>query len=208
MKYKDVTSAIVGTTFFAIPYLLLSTTILPSLVIGAAAFGATELVLMGPTKEEKRRKSIPLHVRLESAKKQNKRILEIAPKIEDEKVKKQLKEINETVSKIIETVNKKPSKIKDVNNFFDYYLPVVVSIVERYDDIENQKLNSKDGKNFMSSANKMVEEANDAFKNILSRLYQSDIVDADAEMKVFNTMLKSDGIGKTDLEIAKEEENE
>ena len=55
MKYKDVTSAIVGTTFFAIPYLLLSTTILPSLVIGAAAFGATELVLTGPTKEEKRR---------------------------------------------------------------------------------------------------------------------------------------------------------
>lgn len=208
MKYKDVTSAIVGTTFFAIPYLLLSTTILPSLVIGAAAFGATELVLTGPTKEEKRRKSIPLHVRLENAKKQNKRILEIMPKIEDEKVKKQLKEINDTVSKIIDTINKNPSKVKDVNNFFDYYLPVVVSIVERYDDIENQKLNSKDGKNFMSSANKMVEEANEAFKKILSRLYESDIVDADAEMKVFNTMLKADGIGRTDLEVIKEEENE
>lgn len=208
MKYKDVTSAIVGTTFFAIPYLLLSTTILPSLVIGAAAFGATELVLTGPTKEEKRRKSIPLHVRLENAKKQNKKILEIMPKIEDEKVKKQLKEINDTVSKIIDTINKNPSKVKDVNNFFDYYLPVVVSIVERYDDIENQKLNSKDGKNFMSSANKMVEEANEAFKKILSRLYESDIVDADAEMKVFNTMLKADGIGRTDLEVIKEEENE
>ncbi len=208
MKYKDVTSAIVGTTFFAIPYLLLSTTILPSLVIGAAAFGATELILTGPTKEEKRRKSIPLHVRLETAKKQNKRILEIMPKIEDEKVKKQLKEINDTVSKIIDTINKNPSKVKDVNNFFDYYLPVVVSIVERYDDIENQKLNSKDGKNFMSSANKMVEEANEAFKKILSRLYESDIVDADAEMKVFNTMLKADGIGRTDLEVIKEEENE
>ena len=39
----------------------------------------------------------------------------------------------------------------------------------------------------------MISEANKAFKRILSELYESDIVNTGAEMKVFNSMLKSDG---------------
>lgn len=46
----------------------------------------------------------------------------------------------------------------------------------------------------------MIKEANDSFKKLLDSLYQSDIVDADAEMKVFNTMLKSDGLSN-EIEI-------
>ena len=60
----------------------------------------------------------------------------------------------------------------------------------------------------MISASSMIKEANEAFNNILSRLYQKDIVDADAEMKVFNSMLKADGISRNDLEVIEEEENE
>ena len=39
----------------------------------------------------------------------------------------------------------------------------------------------------------MIEKINNAFKSQLSNLYQADIVDTDAEMKVFETMLKADG---------------
>ena len=39
----------------------------------------------------------------------------------------------------------------------------------------------------------MMEKINNAFKNQLANLYQSDIVDTDAEMKVFDSMLKADG---------------
>ena len=47
MKNKDIASAIVGSGFFAIPYLALSVTFVPSLVMGAAAFVGTELLLSG-----------------------------------------------------------------------------------------------------------------------------------------------------------------
>ena len=47
MKNKEVVSAIVGGTFFAIPYLGLSIALAPALAIGCAAFGASELVLSG-----------------------------------------------------------------------------------------------------------------------------------------------------------------
>ena len=45
----------------------------------------------------------------------------------------------------------------------------------------------------MTQTKNMMEKINDAFKNQLSNLYQSDIVDTDAEMKVFEGMLKADG---------------
>ena len=44
MKNKEIASAAVGGLFFAVPYLVLSAPIIPSLLIGAAAFGAGELV--------------------------------------------------------------------------------------------------------------------------------------------------------------------
>lgn len=72
-------------------------------------------------------------------------------------------------------------------------MPVTINILTKYDEIENQKLNTEDSKKFMESTQKMVKKINEAFKKQLSNLYQSDMIDTDAEIKVFDTMLKSDG---------------
>ena len=114
-------------------------------------------------------------------------------KVESNSLKNNIKEITDTVTKIIDTIEKEPKKFKKMNNFFDYYLPVTLSILKKYDEIENQKLNSDEGKKFMQQTESMIEKINNAFKSQLSNLYQADIVDTDAEMKVFETMLKADG---------------
>ena len=45
MKGKEIISAVVGSSFFALPYIALATPIAPALAIGASAFVASELVL-------------------------------------------------------------------------------------------------------------------------------------------------------------------
>ena len=80
MKNKEVVSAVLGGTFFAIPYLALSTPILPSLLIGAAAFGAGELVF-GDYKLTLKETNRSLYQMLETAKKQNKHIVDMIPMI-------------------------------------------------------------------------------------------------------------------------------
>lgn len=123
--------------------------------------------------------------------------------VEDTSLAQDIEEIHSTVSKIIETVEKKPDTYKKLNNFFNYYLPVTKNILTKYDEIENQKLNTQDSQEFMKSTQKMVKKINEAFKKQLANLYQSDIIDADAEMKVFDTMLKSDGydVDENDFKI-------
>lgn len=205
MKHKDTISALIGSAFFAVPYLALSLPILPSVLIGASAFVAGELIL---TKNKKtlKEENFNLYKVLENAKKQNKRIIEAKSYINNYEIKAYLTSINESTSKIIKAIEKTPKKIKNIDNFFDYYLPITVKIINRYDEIENNDLSSKDSKKFMSSTINMLSSIDKAFKNILNSLYQKEIIDMSAEMKVFSSMLKADGFNENELEV-KEDNN-
>ncbi len=207
MKNKEVLSGILGGTFFAATYLAVGIPILPALAVGAAAFVGSEL-LMSKTNifvfdkvDEKNVEQV-----LNDARKKNKIILDMVPKVDDEDIQEYLKGINTTTGKIISTVQKNHKKIKQSEKFFTYYLPVTVEIVEKYDDIENQKLSSKDAKKYFESSKETLREINSSFKKILNNMYESDIENATADMKVLNNILKSDGY--SDIKINKEENDE
>ena len=76
-------------------------------------------------------------------------------------------------------------------------------MLKKYDEIENQRLISDEGKEFMLQAKKMIQDINRSFKKQLAMLYQSELIDADAEMKVFEAMLKADGYDSNDFDIKK-----
>ncbi len=205
MKNKDIVSGVVGAGFFAIGYLALALPIAPALAIGAASFVASELVINGNKKiEEKVGLSFKEEVAL--SRKQIKYLKEMTGKINNENVCKDLDEITKSADKIINKIEEHELKNKTATKFMDYYLPVCVKIVSRYDEIENQSLTSRDSKEFMQNTGKLLKATNKAFRKILNSLYQSEIIDADAEMKVFNTMLTADGFDETVFEDGDDDE--
>lgn len=200
MKNKEIVSAILGSAFFAVPYIGLSVALAPSLLIGCAAFGASELVFSGvKNKESLKDTNKPLYLKINTAKRQNKEIQDLIPKVDKVETKSDLREIHDTVDKIIQEVEKNPKKEKNLNNFFEYYLPVLIKITCRYDEIENTRLTSTEEKKFMTKAEKIISDTNSAFKTILSSLYQKDIIDTGADMKVYELMMKADGIVENNL---------
>ena len=207
MKHSEVVSGVIGGSFFAIPYLALSVPFLPSLAIGAAAFAAGELVLKTNVVETLKETNLDLYHKLQKARKQNQHILDSIPVVENEELRIELNEINDTTTKIIETIEKNPNKEKKLKNFFDYYLPVTVKLLDRYDEIENQRLNSKDSKKFNENTLKTIKEINSVFKQFLNSLYEDDMTDANVEIKVLNSMLKADGLGKNEINV-EEDSNE
>ena len=201
MKNSEVVSALVGGTFFAVPYLALSVPILPSIAIGTCAFVAGELVFRKDVKTTLKNSNPNMYQTLENAKIQNKHILNMIPLIEEENIRKDLKEINDTVNKIIKTIEKNPDRENKIKNFFDYYLPVTVKLVDRFDEIENQKLSSSSIRKFYESTSKTISEINEVFKKFLNNLYEPDMLDTNVEIKVLNSMLKSDGLDKNALKV-------
>ena len=204
MKKQYIYSLALGGTFFAVPYLALSIGALPAAAIGVAAYGAGTLIF----KDRKNKLDISDDItfqdkeELRKAQEMVKRLRDISTKLESSNLIKNTKEICDTSEKIINTVIDKPEKIKKIRNFLSYYLPVTYRILERYDEIENQKLNTAETKKFMGSVEEMVEKIRKAFEKQLSNIYQTEMIDTDAELKVFETMLKSDGfIDNIDFDI-------
>ena len=201
MKNSEVISALIGGTFFAVPYLALSIPIVPSFMIGACAFAAGELVFRKDAVKSLKETNLSLYETLENAKKQNKHILDMIPLIDNVTITKNLNEIHDSVNKIINTIEKDPKKERLLKNFFDYYLPVTIKLVDRFDEIENQKINSKESEVFNESTVKMIVEINGVFKSFLNNLYKDDMLDSNVEIKVLNSMLKSDGLGKKEIKV-------
>ncbi len=188
-------SAALGAAFFAVPYVALSIPLLPSLGIAVAAFGAGNLLfsqdkntIIGTFDETKDLSEI-----IKTAKKQNNQIASMINKIDDQDIRKEIREIAETADKIIDTVDNNHEKFNKIKNFFSYYLPVTLKIITEYDNIENQRLKDKEVKEFMRNAEDMIRKINKSFQKQLSDLYQKNIIDTDAEMKVFDSMLNLDG---------------
>ena len=199
MKNKNIISGVVGAGFFGAAYLALALPIAPALAVGGVAFVASELVING-NKKIQEKVGLSFKEEIVIARREIKYLKEMVNKIDDESVSHDLEEITKTSDKIINRIEENELENKTANKFMDYYLPVCVKIVGRYDEIENQSLTSKDSKEFMNNTAKILKATNKGFKRILNSLYQDDIVDADAEMKVFNTMLTADGFDETFIE--------
>ena len=193
MKKEYISSAILGGTFFAVPYLALGVQLVPSLAISAVAYGAGTLIFKDRSKIDYSTKNTNLYEILKNAKSQTTQIFDISKQLEDRELIANVQDICNTSNKIIDTLSKNPGKLSQVNNFINYYLPVTIKILQRYDEIENQKLNSEESQKFMKSVRDMIAKIKEAFHEQLNNMYQAEIIDTDAELKVFEEMLKSDG---------------
>lgn len=192
MKSSEIISIVIGGTFFSVPFLALNIPAIPSALIGLVAFGAGELIFHKPTVEQKienTQKEV-----LENARKQVTQIYDLSKQLENIDTAESTRKIALTATKIIDTIDKKPEKFDSSRNFLNYYLPVTIKVLNRYNEIEDQKLISEDSKKFMKSVENMIPMINTAFEEQLSKIYQSDIIDTDADIKVFDSMLKSDGL--------------
>lgn len=193
MKKNYIYSAILGGAFFAVPYVALGIELLPSLAISAAAYGAGTLIFKDRNKLDLSIDKKNLYDILKEAKEETLQISNISKQIEDKEVVENIEQICDISNKIIDTLSKNPNKLGQARNFLNYYLPVTIKILTRYDEIENQRLNTTESKEFMESVKKMTEKIKNAFNEQLNNMYQTEMIDTDAEIKVFETMLKTDG---------------
>ena len=135
---KYMYSCALGGAFFAVPFLALGISAVPSAVIGVAAYGAGILLFNDKTKIDISSDiSLSDKQALNEAKELVKKMGDVIYKLEDPTLVQNAKQICSTSTKIIETIEKKPNKLKGARNFLNYYLPVTLKILERYDEIEN-----------------------------------------------------------------------
>ena len=213
MKNGPIYSAILGAATTAI-CIGLEFSLFPAIVVGVIAYGAGNMIFSTGKEDslEEMTKTMTFtsegvtESKLESvltkATKDNAQIYFMINRIDDPNVVRRIRSLHDIVAKIIAAVKKSPKKLKQAEKFFSYYLPTTVNFLHKYDEIENQEIGTEEMKAFMNKTEKMLEKIEVAFKSQLNNLYKADMMDTDAEMKLFDTMLKSDGIsGEKDFKI-------
>jgi len=188
-----------GGAFFAVPFLGLSLGAMPSILIGATAFGASELLLNDKSKDDIKIQKANVKYIIKKAKKQIRDIKYYQKRVEGTKFRQTISSICKTCNKIIDVVESKPSTYNKISNFFDYYLPYTLNTLKKYDDIENQSLSSAESKTFMATTKDSFCKIDNALKKMLDNLYSKDIDNANAEMKVLDMMLNSEGLTEDDF---------
>lgn len=206
MKKKYVISSILGGGFFAASYLALSLPILPASLTALAAFGSGLLIFkdeydiddLGEKNQASYRKL------LEESNTSLKALKKVKGQISDIILEKHITNIIDSTEKIIKVLHEKPNKISSASKFLNYYLPVTIRILERFDEIYDQKLTSSSSKNFLDKIRNMITNIEEAFNNQLNNLYNDELIDTNAEIKVFEAMLKEDGLLGNSISLNKD----
>ncbi len=203
MKLSYILSVVIGISAFCILYLGLDFNIILALVISVVAYFACTMVfkekgeLQGEIDEDTLKEQ-----RIGVSAVSNIRKIElIKDRIENIEIVKNVEEICDISNKIVRSLKENPKKAKQITKFVDYYLPFTLNILTQYNTVEDQNLTSKESKEFMEKVEKMVVKIREACENQLNNLYESDLLNTTADIKVFETMIKSDGLVDDNMNI-------
>ena len=81
-------------------------------------------------------------------------------------------------------------------------------LIDKFDEIENQNISSTNSKKYYETTSRTFNEINIVFKKFLNVLYESDMTDANVEIKVLNSMLKADGFDDSEINILRKEDSD
>ena len=118
------------------------------------------------------------------------RIQELNDAIPDFKLSAQLKQLEILTQKIFDYV-------KQIRQFLNYYLPTTIKLLEQYVVLQNQGMRVGNIDEGMTKIENMLEKVIAAFQQQLDSLFENDVVDITAEIRVMEKMMASEGLAGT-----------
>ena len=203
MKLSYIVSVIMSFLIFSFLYLGLKFGISFSLLISVISYFALTMIFKSKNElQEEVNNPFKEYEKLTNEASSNiKEINKYVHLIQNKKITDNISVICELSNKIIKTVKDNPKKINQIRKFINYYLPFTLNILKQYDNIENLKLTSSKSKKFMDKVEVMMDRVKDACQEQLNSLYDGDMLNTSADIKVFEDMLKSDGLVDDNMQV-------
>lgn len=203
MKLSYLLSIIVGISSFCLLYLGLDLNIIFSIVVSLVAYYAA--IMIFKEKDELQMdisQDLVKYEKLITDARANIRRLELLKeKIENETLRDDITYVCDISDRILKSLKENPKKTGQVRKFIDYYLPFTLNILTQYNKIEDQELTSIESKEFMDKVEMMIGRVKEACEIQLNNMYESDLLNTNADIKVFETMLKTDGLVDDNMNI-------
>ncbi|MEG2597196.1 MAG: 5-bromo-4-chloroindolyl phosphate hydrolysis family protein [Oscillospiraceae bacterium] len=126
--------------------------------------------------------------------------------IPGEEISAKLFQLEDITSKVFGVVVQHPEKESAIQNFMNYYLPTTLKLVNAYRNFDERQVSGEEISYAKSEISHILDTINLAFENLLSSLYQDDILDITADIATLEKVLAQDGLTGTEFKIPLQEE--
>lgn len=127
---------------------------------------------------------------------QTSKVLNFKTRIKDKEMVETITSISDISSKILSALTQKPKKVTQVYNFYDYYMDLVIKLLNRYCYLE-QKTDRTDVENkFLEKCETYLINVEQEFKKQLDNMYKTSELDMEKEIKLFESICTIEGLDK------------
>jgi len=103
------------------------------------------------------------------------------------------------LKEIFERLEEDPSQMSQMHKLMNYYLPTTIKLLQSYADFDSISSPGTEIIKAKAEIEKTVDTINEAFTELLNKLFQSAVFDATTDAQVLKTMLAKEGLTKTDF---------
>ena len=119
--------------------------------------------------------------------------------IDDAVISGEILEIEDTLKKIQAQINdeNKPNidrRIEQLNDFFDYYMPTTIKILNSYRKIESQNLTGENARETKKRVEESLPFIKKAFSKELDNMFSDEMIDITTDIDVLESMFSKDGL--------------
>lgn len=119
--------------------------------------------------------------------------------IEDEIVSDKLYRMEDLLKEIFQRLKDAPEQMPKTRKLMSYYLPTTIKLLQAYSEFDDVSAPNQDITSAKAEIEKTIDVINEAFTELLNKLFQKSAFDAATDAQVLQTMLAKEGLTKTKL---------
>lgn len=124
------------------------------------------------------------------------RLHELNDLIEGEVISNKMYRMESLLREIFERVEEHPEQMPHMHKLMSYYLPTTIKLFTAYEEFDNMSAPGEDVIAAKAQIEQTVDTINEAFEELLNKLFQNAVFDATTDAQVLQTMLAKDGLKK------------
>lgn len=147
-----------------------------------------------PKEEEKPTGNAELDKMIDDGRKAISEMRRLDDAIEDEKISGDIRRLEDVCQKIFDQVKADPSKLPQIRQFMDYFLPTTLKLLNAYDRMDSTGVAGDNITGTKDKVENMMGTIVAAFEKQLDSLFGADALDISTDISVLETLLAREGL--------------
>ena len=119
--------------------------------------------------------------------------------IPGEVISEKMYRMENLLKEIFKRLEDDPTQMSQMHKLMNYYLPTTIKLLQSYSEFDDISTPGEDVIKAKAEIEKTVDIINEAFSELLNKLFQATVFDVTTDAQVLQTMLAKEGLTKNDF---------